>query len=109
MRISRAMSAALITLACSGFASAASAQELSRAGVRQQLVEAEANGSSLVSNASYPDLSGADQKSVAQADGYGPAMSGSSAAGSGPMTNMYRAAQGNCVGPAGFCVTYFGS
>jgi len=109
MRISRAMSAALIALACSGFASAASAQGLSRAGVRQQLAEAEANGSGSVSNASYPDVSRMGQKSVAQVDGYGPAISGSSAAGSGPMTNMHRVAPDNCVGPASFCAIYFGS
>lgn len=106
MRISNAMSAALIALASSGFASAASAQGLSRAEVRQQLIEAEANGSHLVSDASYPDVSRVYQQ---QADGYGPVMSGSSAAGGGRAMSATGPAQGNCVGPASFCTTYFGS
>jgi hypothetical protein len=105
MPIRHAMSAALIALASAGFASAASAQGLSRAEVRQQLVEAEANGSRYVSNASYPDVSRADPQ---QMGGYGAAMSGSNAAGNGPTTNVHRPEQGNCTGPASFCTNYSG-
>jgi hypothetical protein len=115
MRIRNAMSAALIALASAGFASAASAQALSRAEVRQQLVEAQADatGSRPVSNASYPDTSPANQQQVAQAhqqaSGYGPGMPGSTAAGSGSMMSDHRPAQGDCVGPASFCSIYFGN
>jgi hypothetical protein len=105
MRTSKAMSAALIALASAGFASAASAQGVSRAEVRQQLVEAEANGSRFVSNASYPDISRENQQ---QMGAYGPAMSGSSAAGSGSATNPQRTGQRNCAGPASFCTMYSG-
>jgi hypothetical protein len=105
MRISKGISATLIAFASAGFASAASAQALSRAEVRQQLVEAEANGSRFVSNASYPDISLAHRQ---QMGGYGPAMSGSSAAGNGSTTSPQRTGQGNCTGPASFCTTYSG-
>jgi hypothetical protein len=105
MHIRHAMSAALIALASAGFVSAASAQGLSRAEVRQQLVEAEANGSRFVSNASYPEVSRPHQQ---QMGGYGSAMSGSSAAGSGSTTNAHRNEQSNCTGPASFCTIYSG-
>jgi hypothetical protein len=103
------MSTALIALACSAFASAASAQGSSRAGAGQQLAEAQVNESNLAGDVSRPYDSRVDQKSVARADGYGPAMPGTSTAGNGPITDMHRATQGDCVGPAGFCMTYFGN
>jgi hypothetical protein len=105
MPIRKAMSAALIALASAGFVSAASAQGLSRAEVRQQLVEAEANGSPFVSNASYPDVSQAHQQPMS---GYGPAMAGSSAAGNASTTSAHRPEQSNCTGPASFCTNYSG-
>lgn len=113
MRIRTAMSAALVTLAVAGFASAASAQGLTRAEVRQQLIEAEANGSHFISDASYPDVSPVFAQQVAhtkaQTSGYGPAMSGSSASGGAAAPVNHRDVPGNCVGPASFCSLYFGS
>lgn len=105
MPIRNAMSAALIALAAAGFASAASAQGLSRAEVRQQLVEAEADGSRFVSNASYPDVNPAHRQPTS---GYGPAMSGSSAAGDGSTTSAHHAEPHSCTGPASFCTNYSG-
>lgn len=114
MRIRKTMSAALIALASAGFASAASAQALSRAEVQQQLIEAQADANgSRVSNATYPDSSPASQQQVAQTHqqgtGYGPGMTGSTAAGTGAMMGDHRTSQGDCVGPPSFCSIYFGN
>ncbi|WP_233868438.1 DUF4148 domain-containing protein [Paraburkholderia adhaesiva] len=98
MRIRNAVSAAHIALASAGFASAASAHNLSRAEVRQQLVEAEANGPRLVANASWPDVIRAHQQRIAQAkqaDGYGPTLSASIAARSDFAQTARRTAQDN--------------
>ncbi|RQH08999.1 DUF4148 domain-containing protein [Paraburkholderia dinghuensis] len=98
MRIRNAVSAAHIALASAGFASAASAQGLSRAEVRQQLVVAEADASRLVGNASWPDVSRTNQQQIAQAkpaDGYGPALAASIAARSDFAQTARRTAQDN--------------
>ena len=95
-----AMSAALLV------SSGAFAEGLTRAEVRAQLVAAEQNGSQLVTDASYPDISPFYPKQVAKNAGadvnaYGGAMSGSaSSAGRG---------MGTCVGPVSFCNLYAGS
>jgi hypothetical protein len=110
--IGTAFSATLLALTCASFASAASAQSLTRAEVRQQLIEAEANGSQFVTDASYPDVSPVFAQQVAhakQAEGYGPATSGSSAAGGVPPAHASHNAPGACVGPVSFCTLYFGS
>jgi hypothetical protein len=113
MRIASALSASLIALTCAGFVSAASAQSLTRAEVRQQLVEAEANGSQFVTDTSYPDVSPVFAQQVAhakqQTEGYGPAASGSSESGGMPATHASHHAPGTCVGPVSFCNLYFGS
>lgn len=113
MRIRTAMSAALVTLAIAGFASAASAQGLTRAEVRQQLVEAAANGSPFVSDTSYPDVSPVFAQRFAHVNAqnpdYGPAMSGSSVSGGGTASVNHRDVADNCVGPASFCAIYRGS
>jgi Domain of unknown function (DUF4148) len=92
--------------------SSAFAQGLTRAEVRQQLVEAEQNGSQLVSNSSYPDVARIYSNQVAQAkDGattYGGVAAGSSAS-SARMANGGRPSHEACVGPVSFCNLYAGS
>jgi hypothetical protein len=90
----------------------AQAQGLTRAEVRQQLVEAEQNGSQLVSNASYPDVARIYTNQVAQAR-EGASAYGGVVAGSG--VSSARVAIGGspsneaCVGPVSFCNIYAGS
>jgi hypothetical protein len=106
-----ALSAAV--LASSGvFASSAFAQGLTRAEVRQQLVEAQQNGSEYVTDASYPDISPAFQNQFANrkesAAAYGGVASGSSV--SAPrMPKMGTQGSNACVGPVSFCNIYAGS
>jgi hypothetical protein len=112
MRIGTAVSTTLLALTCAGFVSAASAQSLTRAEVRQQLIEAEANGSQFVTDTSYPEVSRVYTQQVAnakQSEGYGPASSGSSQSGEMPVTHASHNASGACVGPVSFCTVYFGS
>jgi hypothetical protein len=102
--------ASLVTLACIGALSTASAQGLTRAQVREQLIEAQANGSQFVTDSSYPDVSPVFAQQVARAkaqqqqqqepSGMGAPMQGTSAAGA-PHTE--------CVGPVSFCNLYSGS
>ncbi|MGF6597974.1 hypothetical protein P3T23_002691 [Paraburkholderia sp. GAS448] len=107
----------MFLLASAGIATSASAQEKTRAEVRQELIQAENNGSRFVTETSYPDVNpvfvqqAAHQKQQNDS-GYGSGMSGSSAAGQRVATRV----AGNtgspataCVGPAGFCTPYFGS
>ncbi|SAK72359.1 membrane protein [Caballeronia arationis] len=90
--------------------SGAFAEGLTRAEVRAQLVAAEQNGSRLVTDASYPDVSPFYQNQLAQrpnasvdadVNSYGGAMTGSA---SGAARAM-----GTCVGPVSFCNIYAGS
>jgi hypothetical protein len=112
MKFRHALPLSLLALACAGFATAASAQGLTRAEVRQQLIQAEDNGSRFVSNTSYPDVSPvfaqqvAHQKQTLASVGGVPA--GASASGS-PRAVARPAAPSGCVGPADFCTPYFGS
>jgi opacity protein-like surface antigen len=100
-----ALSAALLA------SSSAFAQGVTRAEVQQQLVQAEQNGSRLVTDASYPDVAPIDQNQLAQqkpvTSAYGGMASGSAASGTRiPMTTGSNA---SCVGPRTFCDTYAGS
>lgn len=88
---------------------------VTRAQVRAELVQLERAGYSAASgdNAAYPaDIQAAEARVAAQqyADGanqsYGGAHSG--ATGSG-MTQRGSWSASDCVGPAGFCVPYFGN
>ncbi len=109
---------ALLTLSvaaivsASAFAPSAFAQGLTRAEVRQQLVEAQQNGSEYVTDASYPDISPAFQSRFANRQessaSYGGVASGSSV--SAPRMAM-PGTQGHdtCVGPVSFCNIYAGS
>jgi hypothetical protein len=88
------------------------AQGLTRAEVRQQLVEAQQNGSEYVTDSSYPDISPAYQSQFANrknnTDAYGGVAGGSSAsAPRGSMSGMQ--SHEACVGPVSFCNIYAGS
>lgn len=100
-----ALSAALIV--SSGAFAQSSPQGLTRAEVRAQLIEAEQNGSRLVTDASYPDVSPLYQNQVthrmtADHNAYGGASAGSS-------MSAQRSMPGQCVGPVSFCNIYSGS
>jgi hypothetical protein len=92
--------------------SSAFAQGLTRAEVRQQLVEAEQNGSQLISNTSYPDVARIYSNRVAQTtDGtsaYGGVAAGSSAS-SARIAKAGSPSREACVGPVSFCNLYAGS
>jgi hypothetical protein len=118
MKLKLAMTLSMILLASAGAVTQASAQEKTRAEVRQQLVEAEANGSRFVTDTSYPETNPIFSQQVARlkmnTSGDGPAMSGSTEAGhrassSNTPVQPSTAATTACVGPAGFCTPYFGS
>ncbi|WP_042271533.1 DUF4148 domain-containing protein [Paraburkholderia heleia] len=110
MIIRRPLFALLVVTACIGAVSTASAQGLTRAQVREQLIEAQANGSQFVTDSSYPDVSPVFAQQVARAkaqhqqqqqpSGMGAPMPGTSDAGA-PHTT--------CVGPVSFCNLYSGS
>src|ERR1700730_6932079 len=109
----------MMLLASAGIASNASAQEKTRAEVRQELIQAENNGLRFVTNASYPDVSPVFAQQVARLkeqseSGTGADMSGSSAAGQREAAGKAgigesHAAIPACVGPVSFCTPYFGS
>lgn len=111
-----AITLSMIVLASAGAVTQASAQEKTRAEVRQELIQAEANGSRLVTDTSYPDINPIYTQQVAhqkaQTSGEGAAMSGSTVAGQRTAPSSTRSAgtdSAACVGPAGFCTPYFGS
>jgi hypothetical protein len=97
---------AMITLSVAVLASTsvfsnAFAQETTRAQVRQELIQAENNGSRFVTDTSYPEVNQSTSD-------VGSSMSGSSA--SGQPASMNRKTSGAaCVGPVDFCTPYFGS
>jgi hypothetical protein len=92
--------------------SSAFAQGLTRSEVRQQLVEAEQNGSEYVSNASYPDISPVFQDQAANqrkdASAYGGVAAGSNASAPRATLNDTQSPE-TCVGPVSFCNIYAGS
>ena len=92
--------------------SSAFAQGLTRSEVRQQLVQAQKNGSEYVSNASYPDIPPVFQNQAANhqknANAYGGVAAGSNA--SAPRARMGGTqSPETCVGPVSFCNIYAGS
>lgn len=105
MSIRRVFIATLVAAASVGAVTQASAQGLTREEVRQQLIEAEANGSRFVTDASYPDVSPVFAQQVAhaapaqEASGMGMPAAGKSDAGAPPVA---------CVGPASYCNIYQG-
>ncbi|QIE28490.1 hypothetical protein SBC1_65940 (plasmid) [Caballeronia sp. SBC1] len=112
---------ALLTLSAAVLvSSSAFAQGLTRSEVRQQLVEAQQNGSEYVSNASYPDISPVFQNQAEKqagkqaetqsknASAYGGVAAGSNA--SAPRARMSGTqSPETCVGPVSFCNIYAGS
>ncbi|MFM0499790.1 DUF4148 domain-containing protein [Paraburkholderia caffeinilytica] len=115
MKLNIAMTLSMILLASAGAVTQASAQEKTRAEVRQELVQAEANGSRLVTDTSYPEINPIFSQQAARlkmsTSGEGPAMSGSTAAGqrsSTTPTGSAGMAMTTCVGPVSFCTPYFG-
>jgi hypothetical protein len=110
-RLVIALSMAL--LASAGIATSASAQEKTRAEVRQELIQAENNGSRFVTDTSYPDVNPIFAQQVARnqqktSSVGGSEMTGSSAAGVGGRSAAGKP-ESNCVGPNSFCSIYFGS
>jgi hypothetical protein len=113
----RVLGLAMVLLASSGIASNASAQEKTRAEVRQDLVQAEHNGLRFVTDASCPDVTPSLVTQVARVrrqgeGGMGGDMSGTSAADTGAVGG--RVDQGHiaapaCVGPVSFCTLYLGN
>jgi hypothetical protein len=107
----------MILLASAGVITNASAQEKTRAEVRQELIQAENNGSRFVTDTSYPDVNPIFAQQVAHLkqqndSGMGTDMSGSSASGRGKSADVAGSANNPpaaCVGPAAFCKPYFGS
>ena len=108
------VAAAVAAISLAGIAPHASAQALTRAQVRQQLIDAENNGLRFVTDTSYPDVSPLFQqqaermpeRQASAAVGGDPATS--SEAGKPAATSPRRGAAA-CVGPASFCAIYFGS
>jgi hypothetical protein len=103
----------LIAFTSFGIVNGASAAEKTRAQVRAELIEAQNNGSRFVTEASYPEVSPIYAQQVAQMqqrndNGVGAGMTGTSQSGH-RVTGTTAADLANCVGPAGFCMTYFGS
>ena len=92
--------------------SSAFAQGLTRSEVRQQLVEAQQNGSEYVSNESYPDIPPVFQNQAANqqknASAYGGVAAGSNAGAPRARLGGTQAPEA-CVGPVSFCNIYSGS
>jgi hypothetical protein len=100
-------------LASTSVFSNAFAQEKTRAEVRQELIQAENDGSRFVTDTSYPEVNPIFAQQVAQFkqqnnSGVGSGMSGSSASGQRVPMN-HKASGAACVGPVDFCTPFFGS
>ena len=108
MKARNAITLPFLALAFAAFSSAASAQGLTRAEVRQQLVQAEENGSQFVTNASYPDVSPVFAQQVAQQKQREYGSGGTSEAGA-PRAATHAVLKPGCVGPVSYCTPYFGS
>src|SRR5690242_19048547 len=105
-------------LASAGITTSASAQEKTRAEVRQELIQAQNNGLRFVTDTSYPAVNPIFAQQVArlqaQNGGAGSEMTGSGESGSHAADDVAGAAKtahapSKCVGPASFCSMYFGS
>jgi hypothetical protein len=107
-----ALALSVIALASAGIATSASAQEKTRAEVRQELIQAENNGSRFVTDTSYPEVDPLYAQQVARqkasASGEGPVANSTGGAGAARMPVGATPAQ-QCVGPISYCTLYFGS
>ncbi|WP_176040461.1 DUF4148 domain-containing protein [Burkholderia stabilis] len=108
------VAATVAAMSLAGVATQASAQSLTRAQVRQELIDAENNGLRFVTDTSYPDVSPLFERQVEQM----PQHQASTAVGSDPAASSDagkpaamspRQRPAACVGPASFCTIYFGS
>jgi Domain of unknown function (DUF4148) len=106
---------AMVLLASAGIVSNASAQEKTRAEVRQELIQAENNGLFFVTETSYPDVAPIFEQQVARLkqqneSDTGTETHGSSASGhrteAGPVKS--HVVTPSCTGPVDFCTPYFG-
>ena len=108
------LAAAVAAISLAGIATQASAQELTRAQVRQELIDAENNGLRFVTDTSYPDVSPLFQQQAEQLPRHQAetAVGGDPAATSDagrPTVLPSRPRSAACVGPESFCTPYFGS
>jgi hypothetical protein len=112
MKKSTLLAFSVAMLASTAGLSNAFAHETTRAEVRQELIQAENNGSRFVTNNSYPGISPVFAQEAARLKqtedtGAGADTSGSSA--SGTRAVMHTATASACNGPAEFCMPYFGN
>jgi Domain of unknown function (DUF4148) len=113
MQKSTAIALLISLVAIAGTCNVASAQEKTRAQVRQELIEAENNGMDCVSNTSYPNFATIYEDQVAQrkavADsGTSAAADGTNAEGKADVAAPH-ADNSLCTGPASLCSIYFGA
>ncbi|TCG06541.1 hypothetical protein BZM27_25585 [Paraburkholderia steynii] len=107
------LTVSIAALASTAFASSAFAQEKTRAEVRQELIQAEQNGSQFVTDTSYPEVAPiyqqqvAHQKAAQESEGAG--MAGTHAAGTRMSVTGANTGMSTCVGPVSYCSVYFGS
>jgi hypothetical protein len=117
MNARRAIALSILSLGFASFASVASAQGLTRAEVRADLIRVEQAGynPSVGNDIDYPaDIQAAEAKIAAQdnqqmardATG-GTTMSGTSAAGG--RVHLPKPTPSSCVGPVSYCNVFFGS
>ncbi|RQR40497.1 MULTISPECIES: DUF4148 domain-containing protein [unclassified Burkholderia] len=108
------VAATVVAISVATVATTASAQALTRAQVRQQLIDAENNGLRFVTDTSYPDVSPLLRRQVEQM----PQHQAETAVGSDPAATSdagrpavlpARPPSAACVGPESFCTPYFGS
>lgn len=114
MNTSRLIAASMAVVSLAGFAPHASAQALTRAEVRQALIDAENQGSRFVTDTSYPAVSPLFEGAAAalrrdrQDSGVGGYAGSASEAGK-PAVKPAAPASGACAGPVSYCSVYFGS
>ena len=109
------LTVSIVAFASTGLFSNAFAQEKTRAEVRQELIQAEQNGSQFVTDASYPDVAPMYQQQVARQqaaqgnEAMGADMSGAHASGMRMPSHAMSPAMSSCVGPVSYCNIYSGS
>jgi hypothetical protein len=120
MQVSKVVAILLLSSASVGFIGTAQAQGKTREQVRQELIEAEQNGSMYVTDTSYPDVNPiyqhlVDQKKSTHANdsAVGPELNGSTETGRSAVHKSRPMPDGpsnddSCVGPVSFCEIYFG-
>ncbi|MEX3994088.1 DUF4148 domain-containing protein [Paraburkholderia sp. EG286A] len=113
MNARKIMGVFLVAGICGAVVTDANAQGRTRAEVRQELIDAENHGLSLVTDASYPDVSPINQQRLAQMNslqnsGTGTGSSGTTDSGTKDVPPQPPSSD-SCVGPVSFCNIYFGS